>query len=160
MTLLPLIENQKLGQVHLGMTREEVYKELKQEGDPAAKEEWLGDYHLEYRKGKVVFIERPNPFSADTIVLFKDVDVFKTEASLLIKYISDFGAYDDTDSEIGYSYRFPTLGIGFWRSSLFEYSMLNSEDFKDMPLCDQLEELRYLYFESVCVFTPDYYETA
>lgn len=160
MTLLTLIENQNLGPIHLGMTREDVYKTLKQEGDPSAKEEWLGDYHLEYRDGKVVFIERPNPFSADTIVLFKDVDVFKTEASLLIKYISDYGAYDDTDPEIGYSYRFPTLGIGFWRSSIFEYNLLNSEDFKTMPPCNQLEELRYLYFESVCVFTPDYYESA
>lgn len=76
---------------------------------------------------------------------------------MLVKYITEYGKYDETDLELGYTYRFPSLGLGFWRPVIFEYEMVNNKDFKDMPEEIQLDQMKHLFFEAVCVYVADYY---
>ncbi|WP_273326311.1 hypothetical protein [Vallitalea guaymasensis] len=45
-----------------------------------------------------------------------------------------------------------------WRSSIFEYEMINSEEFQELDEENQLDEIQNLYFESVCVFQENYYD--
>lgn len=157
MKILKVIPRQRIGRIKIGMNREEVYSIL---GMPKKQEtiEWIGDYHIEYDNDKVVFIEVPNSIVDTHFVLFNGVDLFGTEAKLLVKYISEYGKYDETDEELGYSYSFKTLGIGLWRPSIFEYEMINSEEFQELDEENQLDEIQNLYFESVCVFQENYYD--
>ena len=158
MEILEIIPNQGIGQIKLGMDREEVYSILGESTNPQESAEWIGNYHIEYDKNKVIFIEIPNLIKDSYFVLFNGVDIFRTEAKLLIKHITDYGKYDESDRELGYSYRFPSLGIGLWRPGIFEYEMINNQEFKDLDEEFQLDEIKYLYFEAVCVYKEDYYK--
>lgn len=158
MDILDIKANEGIGQIKLGMEREEVYRIFSVSGDLNSTNEWIGDYHIEYRNNKVVFIEIPNSFAENNFVLFNGVDVFRTEAKLLVKFISDYGSYDESDWELGYFYKFPSLGIGLWRPSIFEYEMIYDSNFKEMSEEIQCDEMKYLYFEAVCVFERDYYQ--
>jgi hypothetical protein len=158
MEILKITSNEGIGQIKLGMEREEVYRILGKSGNLQDSSEWIGDYHIGYEKGNVVFIELPNSITDTHFVLFNGADVFKTEAKLLVKYISDYGKYDESDWELGYSYSFPSLGIGLWRPIIFEYEMINNPEFKEMDKEIQLDEMKHLYFEAVCVYKKDYYK--
>jgi len=158
MEILEIIPNEGIGPIKLGMNRKEVYKILEHPIKPNESCEWVGDYHIGYENNKVNFIEIPNSFMNTHFVLFNGVDVFRTEAKLLVKYISDYGKYDEFHRESGYSYRFPSLGIGLWRPTIFEYEMINDPEFKEMDEGIQLDEMKYLYFEAVCVYKEDYYK--
>lgn len=158
MNILKIVANEGIGKIKLAMEREEVYKILGKNGDKQKKIEWINDYHIEYENNKVIFIELANDIADNHFVLFKGVDVFKTEAKLLVKHMTDYGKYDESDDELGYSYSFPSLGIGFWRPSIFEYDMINDLEFKEMDKDIQLDEMKYLFFESVCVYKKDYYK--
>ena len=157
MDIVNIKANESIGKIKLGMKREEVYKVLGKPGDSSAQSEWIDLYNIEYRDNKVVFIQIPNTYSNDYFVLFHGVDVFKTEAKLLVKHISEYGDYNAADPELGFSYHFPELGVGFWRPLIFKYEMINDTDFKNMPEENQLDEIKHLYFETVCVYTKDYY---
>jgi hypothetical protein len=158
MELLEIKSNEGIGKIKLGLERNEVYRILGYSGSSNATSEWIGNYNIEYKDNTVAFIEIPNPIADTPIVLFNGVDVFKTEASLLVRYISEFDRYDETDSELGYSYKFPSLGIGLWRPSIFKYEMINDSSFKEMDEEIQRDEIRHLYFDAICVYIKDYYK--
>ncbi|WP_066498176.1 hypothetical protein [Abyssisolibacter fermentans] len=155
MEILEIVQGERIGPIKLGMTREEVYKILGKPKKLQESCEWVSDYHIGYDDNKVNFIEIPNSFMDTHFVLFNGVDVFRTEANLLVKFVSEYGSYIDED--MGYSYSFPTLGLGFWRPNVFEYEMVNDSEFKEMDEEIQLDEIKYLYFEAVCIFVEDYY---
>jgi hypothetical protein len=140
------------------MKREEVYRILDEVGDGNSDHEWIDFYHIGYDKDLVAFIEMPNLYMDNRFVLFNGIDVFRTEAKSLVRLISDYGKLDDTDCELGYTYRFPSLGLGFWRSRVFEYGMMDEPIFKEMSKENQFDEIRHLYFEAVSVFSSDYYK--
>lgn len=155
--ILEIRPNDGIGKIKLGMDREEVYRILGKTGNAQESIEWINNYHIEYEKNKVIFIEIPNLMADRYFVLFNGVDVFKTEAKLLVKHISEYGKYDEADWELGHTYKFPTLGVGLWRPSIFEYEMINDPEFKEMDEEIQRDEIKYLYFEAVCVYKEDYY---
>lgn len=157
MEILEIKSNEGIGQIKLGMLREDVHKLLNYSGDLNSTTEWVGYYHIEYKNNKVVFIEIPNSLTDTYFVLFNGVDVFKTEAKLLVNFISAYGNYDESHLELGYSYKFPSLGIGLWRPSIFEYEMVYDSSFKEMDEEIQRDEIKYLYFEAICVYEKDYY---
>jgi hypothetical protein len=159
MDIVSIKANEGIGKIKLGMEREEVYKVLGKTGDTNAQSEWIDIYHIEYRASKVVFIQLTNTYTNDYFALLHGVDVFRTEAKLLVKYISEFGDYNPSDSELGFSYHFAELGVGFWRPVIFEYEMINDVHFKSMIEENQLDEVKHLYFETVCAYTKDYYTT-
>jgi len=52
------------------------------------------------------------------LVLYRGVDVFTTPADTLIDLISQQGAFDPNDPQLGYSYIFPALELSLWRPGL------------------------------------------
>jgi hypothetical protein len=158
MEILEVKPNEGIGQIKLGMEREKVYNVLGKSGHSDTTMEWIDYYHIEYRGNKVAFVEIPNSVVDTHFVLFNGVDVFRTEAKLLVRFISEYGKYDESDWELGYSYKFPSLGMGLWRPSIFEYETIYDSSFKEMNKEIQFDEMKYLYFEAVCVYTKDYYE--
>lgn len=157
MEILKVVPNKSIGKIQIGMDRQEVYSIL---GTPDKQEslEWIDDYHIEYADDKVIFIEIPDSFADTHFVLFEGADLFRTEAKLLVKYISEYGKYDENDSELGYSYSFKELGLGLWRPVIFEYDMVNDPEFQELEPENQEDEFRHLFFESICVFVKDYYK--
>lgn len=158
MKILEVKPSEGIGRIKLGMERDEVYRIFGKSGDLNLEIEWIDDYHIGYENGKVVFIEIPNSISPNNFVLFNGVDVFRTEAKLLVKVISEYGQYDESDRELGFSYTFSKLGIALWRPSIFEYEMIYDSSFKEMDKEIQLDEMKYLYFEAVSVFVKDYFK--
>ncbi|MCG7586873.1 hypothetical protein [Photobacterium sp. OFAV2-7] len=53
-------------------------------------------------------------------LLFHGNDLFSLEVNEVLAHIKKYGKLDENDPEIGYSYRFPELGISFWRESITE----------------------------------------
>ena len=154
--ILNVYPGDSIGQIKLGMSRSEVYELL---GDPIKQSEtleWVGDYHIEYKDNKVIFIEIPYAISEQYFVLFKNIDLFNTEASLLIEILSKYGKC--TDNDFGYSYYFPTFVIAFWRPTVFEYSMITVEELIERGDENMIDDMRRLYFETVCVFEEGYYD--
>ncbi|GKX28767.1 hypothetical protein SH1V18_12470 [Vallitalea longa] len=157
MQILKVVPGKSIGEIEIGMDRQEVYRII---GTPKKQEsiEWIDEYHIEYANDKVIFIEVPDSFRDTHFVLFEGVDLFRTEAKLLVKYISEYGKYDETDCELGYSYSFKELGIGLWRPVIFEYDMLDDPEFQELDPEIQQDEFKHLFFESICVFVKDYYK--
>lgn len=84
-----------------------------------------------------------------------NIDPFKTKAKDLIRSIEQFDSFEQNDlSRLGFSYRFPKLGLAFWRTGVLDEADLQESGFKEMSAEHQEDELRYLYFESVSVFPP------
>ncbi|WDV47646.1 hypothetical protein PV797_08160 [Clostridiaceae bacterium M8S5] len=157
MQLLEIVPKKSIGPVELGMDRKEVYAILGEPKEAGKGLEWVNDYHIQYDDNdKVIFIEIPNSFIDTHFVLYKGVDVFATEAKILVKILSEDGDYEDEDE--GYSYSFNSLGIGFWRPVVFEYEMVYDPEFQELLPEIQLDEIKHRFFETVCVFVDDYYK--
>ncbi len=154
MEIINIIENKSIGIISLGMERNEVYKLLGVVGDHDKKHEWIGNFHVGYTNDKVSFIEISNSLKNDNFVLLRGADVFRTEAKLLIKYLSEFGDFLSEDN--GYSYSSKSLGMSLWRPIIFEYEMVYDDEYKYMSDERLIEEFSYLCFEAIAVFNSDY----
>lgn len=105
----------------------------------------------------VHFMEIASNAKDEFVCVLQDINVdpFHTKAKDLIRIVEQFDAYEQTDeSRLGFSYRFPKLGLAFWRTGVLDEADLQESWFKEMSAEHQEDELRYLYFESVSVFTP------
>jgi len=47
--------------------------------------------------------------------------------------------------------------MSLWRPTIFEYGMLYDSSFKQMDEEIQRDEMRYLYFETICIYEEHYY---
>jgi hypothetical protein len=61
----------------------------------------------------VAFIELSNGKDFETILF--GLPVFVTAAPVLIREVGHRAKLDESDSELGYSYVFPSLNLAFWR---------------------------------------------
>ncbi len=50
-------------------------------------------------------------------------------------------------------YSFPELGLNFWRSGIFKEEDKLEDWFIELSQEDQKEECRFLYFETVSIFS-------
>ncbi len=154
-SVLEVKPGESIGLIHLGMSRQEVYAVLGQPVKSGALE-WVGDYHIEFEDDQVLFIEIPDILSKDYYVLFKNISLFTTEASLLIEVLSKYGVCKDEDN--GYSYDFPSLQLALWRSDVFTYDMITSEEVFIRGEENMEDDMRGLYFETICVYKVGYYD--
>jgi hypothetical protein len=53
--------------------------------------------------------------SPHLIAMFRGINVFETPAEDLVRLISQYASYDESDREIPYSYIFPSLEMSLWR---------------------------------------------
>jgi hypothetical protein len=98
-----------VGPIELGMPRDQVHTAL---GTPdsvhGCREHFLGGFMVDYEdQGTVEFIElgRSDLFQA----VFDGVDLHRIPAESAIQHVSRHAAYDQKNSEEGYSFIYPDL---------------------------------------------------
>ncbi|WP_150273948.1 sedoheptulokinase [Paenibacillus tepidiphilus] len=134
-----------IGPLVIGATRAEL---------EAAAEDYPGFYKVEYDgDGRAVFIEIADPGEGCTCRLAGcEADLFHTKAEELIPVLDELSPYDRNDVEGGCTYRFPNLGLTFWRSNALSEADLQTEEYLALPPDILEDERRYLCFESVSVW--------
>lgn len=120
-----IIPHVGVGPVVLGMRREEVLAKM---GAPRHTfRKTPGSRHetdaFEEGHGFQVFYGGDHP-TVEYVELSRDggfvahydgLDVFAIEADELVRHISEHAPFDPSDSELGYSYVFPSLDLSLWR---------------------------------------------
>ncbi|WP_246187945.1 sedoheptulokinase [Paenibacillus tengchongensis] len=134
-----------IGPLILGLTRAEL---------EAAAEAYPGFYKAEFDEdGRAVFIEIADPGEGYICRLPDcEADLFHTKAEELIPLLDDLSPYDREDPELGYTYRFPDLGVTFWRPIALTEADLLTEEYLALPPDILEDEKRQLYFESISVW--------
>ncbi|MED1781989.1 hypothetical protein P4V43_09190 [Brevibacillus fortis] len=162
-----IVEPRKgIGQITLGMTREEVRKYAEANGlrlfnprkDSTAVQS-VGDFKVEYdSKDRVIFIELSS-FKGDHDItcLLMDINVFETKAEDLVERIDKISPYDRNDWELGYSYTFHELGLAFWRPYVFRDEDMQQEWFLSHDKEEQESYLRDQYFRTVAIAVDGYW---
>lgn len=159
--------NLGINNVYLGMNRNEVhnvignkyYVHYNEHSLIEAYDDTLLSVH--YNESEIAFyIEQSNLYSDNYCVLFEDIDVFKTKPEDLIAYLEKFVDYlNNKDSELGFKYIFKDLGISLWRPNVFREKMLNEPWFQNYSEEQKQDELSYQYFQTVAVWTEEYYNS-
>lgn len=81
---------------------------------------------------------------------FKGIDIFNTKAKDIVLHFDMLDPYvRDRDSELGFMYVLPTLGITFWRGNVCNEEDLEADWFKELVPENQEDTKRFLYFETV-----------
>lgn len=81
---------------------------------------------------------------------FKGIDILNTKASELIEFFDRITPYiRDQNASLGYSYKFPKLGLSFWRGNVCTEEDLELDWFKELLPDIQEDTKRFLYFETV-----------
>lgn len=157
--------NLGINNVYLGMNRNEVhnvkgneyYVHYNEYSLIEAYDDTLLSVHYNESE-RAFFIEQSNLYSDYYCVLFEDIDVFKTKAEDLIKYLEKFADYDkNDDARLGFQYIFKDLGISLWRPNVFREEILNESWFQNYSEEQKQDELNYQYFQTVAVWTEEYY---
>ncbi|WP_028545254.1 hypothetical protein [Paenibacillus taiwanensis] len=151
-----------IGTIELGMTKEEVnvcIQAYSAKYDDSINRIFEGLFKTEYAEdGTLISCEIHNG-ATQVKFLWDKYDVFATKAPELIEKIDSTSKYlRDCDSATGYSYVFADIGIAFWRPSVFNENDIHEDWFKELLPSIQEDEKKYLYFESVLICGPNYYD--
>ena len=114
----------QIGDIGLGMDREEVRKTMPEEPNISGSRDHVDNYHdgglqvFYDENNKVEFIEllRGSGFTATT----HGINVFDKTAQEVLEVITKVSEYNQDDLEVGYSYVFPDLELSLWRPSIPE----------------------------------------
>ncbi|WP_046228156.1 hypothetical protein [Paenibacillus dauci] len=155
-TINPLVG---IGSIQLGMTEMQVQQEL--QNAP-----WINNEELfqtfEYdSNNRLKFIEINNPFdSAGFKLLYKDLDLFNTTAEDIVSTIRIHTSFvNNMEAELGYTFFFREIGLSLWRANVMTDAIINSPEFLAEVLPENLEdEKRNLYFATIAVTIPSYYD--
>ncbi len=117
-----------IGEVKLGMSREEVRQIMGPNPDTSGARNQVDNYHgggfqIFYSKeGTVEFVEllRDSGFEAEA----KGINVFEKSAQEVLDVICSYSDFNQDDLEVGYSYVFPDIELSLWRPHIPE----NDED--------------------------------
>ncbi|MFK7970276.1 MAG: hypothetical protein AB8F95_07910 [Bacteroidia bacterium] len=115
---------QGIGEIQLGMARDEARKAMPETPDISGARDHVDNYHggglqvFYDQDNKVEFIEllRGSGFSAAT----HGINVFEKTAQEVIDVITEVSEYNQDDLEVGYSYVFPDLELSLWRPNIPE----------------------------------------
>ncbi|KPV56344.1 hypothetical protein QJ48_28320 [Paenibacillus sp. A3] len=163
MEKLTIEPGQGIGLIKLGMNKLAVEKALQDYtasyhginyGDNYFADAFRIEYDLEE---KVKFVEIPWTLKNVFTCTCSDIDVFNTKAEELIKKLDNISPYDRQHQELGYTYVFPQWGLSLWRSRKFEEDDMQTDWFKNLSPENQEDELRFMYFESVSIWSESYY---
>ncbi|KGX85223.1 hypothetical protein [Pontibacillus marinus] len=149
-----------IGNFKLGMNKDDINQCL---------QEYEANYYSDYRKHLfrdvfmvkynseqvVNFIEIPNLKDVFQGV-YNDIDLFNTKADDLVKMIDKISPYnrDNEESERGFLYEFPLLGLSLWRGNVLSEEDLNADWSKEIKPDIQEDMIREgMYFESVSVWS-------
>ncbi|WP_253721269.1 hypothetical protein [Brevibacillus brevis] len=153
---LVINEGCSVGAIKLGMREEEVQQYIQ-----SYKEKCLNpriSFHRNFRceydsEGRLIYIEVVNDLKRHFNCLFRDIDVFNTRASQLVKMIDILSPYDRNSAHGGFVYKFPELGLSFWRGNVLSEEDMEKDWFKEMDPEIQEDEMKNLYFETVSIYS-------
>lgn len=145
-----VIPGQSIGELKLGMTEEEIKRVTA--NSPLY-------YQFEFLNGKAVFIELSEsvPNTIDLVCTYQGVDLFHTPAEKIITQLDETSSYyRERLAQMGFRYAFREIGLLLWRSRVLTEQNKQEDWFKEMSLENQQDEMRFQYFETVGVFTPEW----
>ncbi|MFD1886525.1 hypothetical protein [Paenibacillus wenxiniae] len=134
-----------IGEIHIGMSKNDAEKLLSNS---------QLSFQIEYEGDIVSFVEINAGAEIEFSCYYNNIDLFKTKASKLVDILDAISPYDREDSD-GFTYRFPKLGLVLWRNLDFSEEDMEQPWFKEMPIENQEDTMRSLYFETVGVFIPE-----
>ncbi len=115
-----IVPHQGVGPIQLGMTRSQVHEQL---GEPEfvtrdrGREAFLGGFMVDFdQEGHVEFIELAK--SEKFRGVFEGKCLHDLPADDAVAFVSQFGTYDETARDLGYSYIFPDLQLSLWRGTI------------------------------------------
>ncbi|MBE5394144.1 MULTISPECIES: hypothetical protein [Brevibacillus] len=156
-----LIESGKgIGDIKLGMTKDEVNECIEKYTTKYQKPNYMKNYfktafNIKYdSEGKVEFIEIPSELKDDFQCLFMNIDIFNTKADELIRLIDEISPYDRSDTELDTCFTFPGLGLILWRPDVLKEEDLEEDWFKELKPSIQEDTKKNLYFSSVSLKQP------
>lgn len=134
-----------IGEINIGMSQNDAEKYLSNS---------QLSFQIEYEGKRVSFIEINAGAEIDFSCSYDNIDFFKTKATQLVDMLDAISPYDREESD-GFTYRFPKLGLVLWRNLNFSEEDMKQSWFKEMPIENQKDTMRSLYFETVGVFSPE-----
>jgi hypothetical protein len=158
MNVLLIEPGRGIGEIELGMTKEEVNDCIERYAakyqkpyhmDNFIKDSFMVKYDLE---GKVNFIEIPSELKDTFQCLFINIDVFNTKADELVRRIDEISPYDRNNPEMDSCFTFPEIGLGLWRPDVLTEEDLEKEWFKELKPSIQEDTMKNLYFKTVFIF--------
>ncbi|MED1782582.1 hypothetical protein P4V43_12240 [Brevibacillus fortis] len=163
-----IVEPRKgIGQITLGMTRDEVRKyaevndlRLFNPRKDSSAVQWVGDIKVEYDSDdRVNFIELSSYKGNDDFTcLLMGIDVFETKAENLAEQIDKVSPYDRDHWELGYMYIYHELGLAFWRPVVFKDEYMQEEWFLAHDKKEQESYLKDQYFSTVTIAVDGYWK--
>lgn len=113
-----------VGPVHLGASRESVHAALGAPEESFFKvptsqhptDTWFQSGFQVFYEGEhptVTFIELSGGSDFEAVLF--ELPVFTTQVPILVAEINRRSRLDETDPELGYTYKFPSLELAFWR---------------------------------------------
>ncbi|MCM3080221.1 hypothetical protein [Brevibacillus invocatus] len=157
MVVLNIEAGRGIGDVKLGMTKEEVIQSiLKYEAEyhrpEHMKNYFKNSFKVKYdSEGKVKLIEIPSELKEDFQCMFMNIDVFNTKAEKLVALLDEISKYDRDDTELDTCFTFPELGLILWRPDVLKEEDLEKEWFKELKPSIQEDTKKNLYFSSVAI---------
>ncbi len=154
-----------IGNLELGMSREQIHELLGSQCHTEIKDGIMCDYYLNmliqicYDDNlSVNFIEIS--CSTECSVFYKETDIFKTKAEDLIQYLNKEAEYLNTcEARNGYGYIYEDLGLSLYRSQVMNEKTMKEQWFLELSQEQKEDELRFLNFEAVAVWSKGYYDT-
>ena len=129
------------------------------------KERYAGDVSFRYTCGLFWFQaayrdNRSAEISADRLVrermpvMLFGFDLFRTPADELIPVLKGKAlcVCGTEDEELGYEYRFDTLGLRFWREDVFHPKLLRDENYLRQMAAVLEDQKRFRYFDTVTIY--------
>jgi hypothetical protein len=115
-------------------------------------------FQIHYDNNIVNFIEIVNNPIFE--VVYKGQNIFTTEAEELISFIEQSSKYLNTqEAQLCYAYIFEDIGLSLYRSNVFKEKTMDEAWFQELSQEQKDDESKYLYFESVSIFSKGYYDS-
>lgn len=161
---LTITPHVSIGKIGLGMSRDIVHDIMGNNYIAMKRDKAEYDcyydfcYQIQYDNNIVNYIEIANNSKFE--VVYEGQNIFTTKAEELISFIEQFSKYLNTQSaQVGSTYIFEDIGLSLYRSNVFKEETMGETWFQKLSQEQKDDEKKYLYFESVSIFSRGYYDS-
>lgn len=111
-------------------------------------------FQAAYRDNRAVEISVDRLVRERMPVMLFGFDLFRTPADELIPALKEKApcVCDTEDEDLGYEYRFDTLGLRFWREDVFHPKLLRDENYVREMEAVLEDQGRFRYFDTVTIY--------
>ena len=111
-------------------------------------------FQAAYRDNRAVEISVDRLVRERMPVMLFGFDLFMTPVDELIPVLKEKApcVCDTEDEDLGYEYRFDTLGLRFWREEVFHPKLLRDENYVREMAAVLEDQKRFRYFDTVTIY--------